>query len=181
MSSDLIEFYLGAGPDHRGRRIADIWEWPDEELERVHDYIQWLFPLREKSGFNLNAPVLDEVAVSEFRRRPDLKQNLRRSLQRMLEFYGLDPSGDEPTRAEDAAGRLSVKYNERLREWVTYGNHNHLRITRILKSLSELGLNREANDLFRTLEEIYRNEERKEFPGISEDTFRFWQGAISQR
>src|SRR5580698_3186044 len=88
MSNDLIEFYSGAGPDHHGRRISEIWDWPDDELERTHDYIQWLFPLREKSGFNVNAPVLDELTLTEFRKRPELKQNLRQSLQRMLTFYG---------------------------------------------------------------------------------------------
>lgn len=180
MSNDLIEFYLDVGPDHRGRRLAEIWAWPDEELERVHDYIQWLFPLREKSGFNVNAPMLTESTVSEFRKRPDLQLNLRRSLQRMLEFYGLEPgksTGTVTTRTEDSG----IARSNRFSEWVTYGNHNHLRITRILKSLSELGLKKEADAFFQRLEEIYRNEEKREFPGISEETFHFWERAISRK
>ncbi|MGK7944758.1 MAG: opioid growth factor receptor-related protein, partial [Microcystaceae cyanobacterium] len=51
-NSNLINFYLGNTVDHRGRKIEDIWQWNDHQLESVHDYIQWLFPLKEKSGFN---------------------------------------------------------------------------------------------------------------------------------
>jgi hypothetical protein len=51
--SKLINFYLGNECDHRGRNIIAIWQWNNEQLETVHDYIQWLFPLKEKSAFNL--------------------------------------------------------------------------------------------------------------------------------
>ncbi len=181
MTADLIAFYSGTGTDHRGRRIAEIWEWPDEELERTHDYIQWLFPLREKSGFNVNAPMLDDSTLARFRERPGLKLNLRRSLERMLAFYGLETRESgivAPIGIDSTVDDQEPEYNERLRAWVTYGNHNHLRITRILKSLNELGLKEEADAMFQCLMEMYRTEKTKEFPGISEETFQFWRKAI---
>ena len=49
----LLTFYADAVPDHRGRFLREIQNWSDEDLERTHDYIQWLFPLAEpvrKSG-----------------------------------------------------------------------------------------------------------------------------------
>jgi len=47
---------LGIGTDHRGRYIQDIWNFDLETLEKEHDYIQWLSPLKEGSKYNKNAP-----------------------------------------------------------------------------------------------------------------------------
>lgn len=53
----LVSFYAGASPDDSGRYLRDTHIWPDDRLERTHDYIQWLFPLREQSGFKVSAGV----------------------------------------------------------------------------------------------------------------------------
>jgi hypothetical protein len=47
--SRLLDFYRGVGADTEGRRLEDILAWPDDDLEEVHDFIQWLFPLPEPS------------------------------------------------------------------------------------------------------------------------------------
>jgi hypothetical protein len=90
-----LDFYLGIGTDGRGRYLKEILHWPDAQLEEVRDYIQWTFPLAERSG------------------------------------------------------------------WITLGNHNHLRITRILKSLLTLGLQEEAVAFYDCLEDIYRAGKRQ--------------------
>ena len=64
------------------------------QLEAVHDYIQWLFPLPEPSGFNVAAPVLDRDSIQEFRTRPELQQKLPRGNRaqdgtNLLAFVGL--------------------------------------------------------------------------------------------
>jgi hypothetical protein len=50
-NSQIIEFYSGAQPDYRGRYLREMQRWPDDRLETVHDFVQWLFPLPERSGF----------------------------------------------------------------------------------------------------------------------------------
>ena len=60
----LLRFYGLESGDARGRSLTEIWGWDDERLEQVHDYIQWLFPLREPSAFNPGAPVLTRAAIS---------------------------------------------------------------------------------------------------------------------
>jgi hypothetical protein len=55
----------------------------------THDYIQWLFPLQEKSRFNPNAPILKEEDIYFFRVSQEIKHNLICSLRLMLSFYGL--------------------------------------------------------------------------------------------
>ena len=41
----FIGFYSGEEPDHRGRYLHEIQEWPDDQLEAVHDFIQLAFPI----------------------------------------------------------------------------------------------------------------------------------------
>jgi hypothetical protein len=89
--SPLVNFYAGTGCDSRGRVLSVIHRWSDEELERTHDYIQWLFPLTGRSAFNSQAPILDAEVIGEFHRRPELHQNLRASFVRILAFFGFSP------------------------------------------------------------------------------------------
>jgi hypothetical protein len=173
-SNRIVDFYTGSRPDQRGRYLGEVLQWSDDELECVHDYIQWLFPLPERSGFNASAPVLDEPTIREFRSRHDLHRNLRASLLRMLAFYGLEIV-DHP-----AAVRPAASFTERSENWLTANNHNHLRITRILKSLRILGLETEVTAFFDCLAAIYREESTKAFPGISEETIRFWHSAAHE-
>lgn len=175
-SARIVEFYASATPDHRGRSLTEILKWSDERLESVHDYIQWLFPLKERSGFNMNAPVLDEPTIQEFQSRPELKGKLRASFERMLEFYGLEILDDDPPIV-----RRARTFAERSGNWLTAGNHNHLRITRILKSLQTLGLKGEAAAFFTCLADIYHEESAKELTGVSVETFGFWQAAAHSK
>ena len=171
----IIGFYSGTEPDHRGRYLHEIQKWPDDQLEKVHDYIQWLFPLPERSGFNVAAPVLNSETVQEFRTRPDLRENLRVSFLRMMNFYGFEArAGEQVTvnRAPNLAAKATV--------WLSSGNHNHLRITRILRCLIVLGLEPEAKAFFGCLCEIYDDEQNKPIPAISDETMGYWREASGQ-
>jgi hypothetical protein len=169
----IIAFYSGSAPDHRGRYLHEIQEWPEDQLEGVHDYIQWLFPLPEPSGFNTAAPILTRESMQEFRTRPELQQRLRVSFLRMVNFYGLEARSDEQitvARAPNFAAKAAV--------WLSPANHNHLRITRILRCLSFLGLAAEANAFFDCLSEIYEDERNKPMPAISDETILYWGEAV---
>ncbi|HKW10162.1 MAG TPA: opioid growth factor receptor-related protein [Gemmatimonadaceae bacterium] len=150
MTLPLLRFYEGTGTDDRGRRLEDVWHFSDEQLEHVHDYIQWLFPLTERSAFNPGAPLVDEATIQKFRTDATLRSNLARSYERMREFY-------------------------RDMQWVTPGNHNYLRLTRILKSLTLLGLGHRAADLFAWLEGVYAKHEDT----IGPRTLAFWRAAAA--
>jgi hypothetical protein len=164
----IVAFYSGQGLDHRGRPLAEVQQWPDEKLEAVHDYIQWMFPLREPSAFNPQAPLLDEETIQAFRSRPDLQEYLRASFIRMLRFYGLDLVSVPRLEVVEAGN-----FTERSSDWLIPYNHNHLRITRILKSLRTLGLEHEADAFFHRLAEIHHAGPRM----ITAETFRFWRSA----
>uniref|UniRef100_A0A8C6SUY7 Opioid growth factor receptor n=1 Tax=Neogobius melanostomus TaxID=47308 RepID=A0A8C6SUY7_9GOBI len=128
-----LQFYLNKSPSSPDDVYIDSFlkEWKNDykRLERVHSYIQWLFPLREP-GVNYMA---SELTKKEIEKSEDAQKRLVESYELMLGFYGIrliNKDTGEVKRAEN--------WKER------FGNlernmHNNLRITRILKSLGELG------------------------------------------
>ena len=172
-SGAIIRYYEGLATDDRGRYLSEIQAWPDENIEAVHDFIQWMFPLAERSGANPGAPVLDDDTIRQFWSRSELRDRLRASFLRMLRFYGLrqDPATSRVERAEN--------FPERSKNWLSPWNHNHLRITRILKSLRVLGLERESTAFFECLAGIYAGQTAG-LKAISDETFRYWRAAAPE-
>lgn len=168
----ILEFYSGRGRDDRGRTLAEILGWSDAGLEEIHDYIQWLFPLPERSGANPEAPVLDAGTIAEFRADSALRAAIHRAFLRMLAFYGLETSQDGVARA--------ASYEEKSCNWLRPGNHNHLRLTRILRSLTVLGLEQDALSLFDCLRSIYEADVSTKQSRISPRTFQFWSKAVEK-
>lgn len=166
--SHLVDFYSGDAhsPDSEGRTLQDILAWPDDDLEAVHDFIQWLFPLPEPGQFNPDAPLLTPSDIAAFRSDPTLRANLRKSFGRIVAFLGLTMTGIEVTEGPNFA--------ERAPDVWAAPNHNWLRVTRILRSLTLLGLDTEAGALFNWLDSAYRS---RRFP-ITAETFTFWAGAV---
>jgi hypothetical protein len=162
--SHLTEFYRGTGTDSEGRTLADIWAFSDDEMEDVHDFIQWAFPLREPSRFNPDAPLLTDADIAEFRSEPVLRANLLRSFERFLAFLGLRHEGGRVSEAPDFDQKKDV--------WA-YPNHNWLRITRVLASTRLLGLEEPSRAFFSSLKKL-RESGRS---GITVETFRYWEDA----
>jgi hypothetical protein len=166
----ILSFFRGTGTDHAGRRHADILAWSDGQLEAVHDYIQWLFPLRKRSRFNPGAPLLSPETIAAFHEDGALRDTLLAGFRRMAAFYGLAIRDfDDGTLQLD----LAPEFDARARVWLTPGNHNFLRITRILTSLRTLGCRHEAESLGEVLDLLYR---RSPFV-IGERTHAFWRSA----
>lgn len=120
----IVGFLEGKIPDHRGRILAMLLQQTDHQAETTHDYIQWLFPLDEPSRSVNGAPVLTELDIDEIRQSSLAQSNLVKSARWFVEFL------------------------ERNNHWITKYNHNHLRITRVIRSLRLLASD-EAADEFR--------------------------------
>jgi hypothetical protein len=167
-----VAFYGGDGRDHRGRSLSDIHAFDFSELEFNHDYIQWLFPLTEPSGANASAPLLSNDDIGRFQSDESLRTRLLRSFELTLTFFGLelaDASG---------AGAISVRradsFGERSQIWLRAGNHNFLRISRILRSLTLLGCSRYAAAFLECLEGIYAENQET----IGNTTVGYWRRAV---
>ena len=137
------------------------------KLEACHDYIQMIFPLPESSKFAWNAPIVDERVYEAFNSKDDqlgLHTNLQRAFLRMLKFYGFEvPEGVQiqPVAGEQDAGIAAVwaeNHDERFSNW-THRGHNHLRITRIIRSLRLLGRQDLAKIFFEAVESVWNSPE----------------------
>lgn len=117
----------------------------DEHLESSHDYIQWMFPLPEPSRAVPWSPVLTGSDIDTFRTDPVILDRVRVSLARMMLFYA------------------------RTVGWKRPGDHNHLRITRIIRSLTVVGLRDEAT--------AFRAWILRQGPEATPTTLRFWEQA----
>lgn len=162
--------------DQRGRTRSSILAWSDDELEYHHDYIQLLFPLPEGSPFNPSAPIIDEATFDAFRSRLELQTQLRASLQRMLRFYGFQLASERVDGSDSQTLQVveGLNYPKASRNWVRRFNHNHLRITRILRSLRVLGLENEAWGFFKALKRVYEGGK------IGQKSMMFWTRAIER-
>ena len=110
----MHDFLRGTGRDGRGRRLGDVLAFDDTRIEAVHDFIQWLFPLAERSRAVPGAPVLGEAEAAAIRGDPQAQDGFRAGLERMARFYA-DTDG-----------------------WLTGFDHNHLRVTRIITAARDL-------------------------------------------
>ena len=146
----LIDFLKGIAPNKHGRTIYDICNYTDEQIESVHNYIQWLFPIREMSEQVMGSPYLDnEDEIKIIKEDLDIQENLIKSLMRMQIFY----------RDNDF--------------WLQPNDHNHLRITRILKSITFLSSKENTIEFY---DFIMRRV--KEFQPVTEESLEFWKTAI---
>lgn len=150
---NIVSFYNSITPDYAGRYLPNILNMGDTWFERVHDFIQVLFPNREPSVINPEAPLLTDEIVEEFRSRPELTANVKRSLNRMIMFYQMDD--EHPW-------------------WCIKGNHNYLRITRILNTLREFEMRDELLYFYEKLLIIYENNS----VDIGELTWEYWENAF---
>jgi hypothetical protein len=149
IGSPIVQFLEGTGTESRGQTIAEILALSDNELERRHDYIQWLFPLAAPSQAVPGSPVLDSSDIAALARSAAARRNMAAASARMRRFY-----------ASNA-------------EWLCPYDHNHLRITRIISSLRLL-VGDEQADEFR--QAMLEHVSRVGHP-VNARSLRFWAEA----
>ncbi|PQE06609.1 opioid growth factor receptor region protein [Rutstroemia sp. NJR-2017a BVV2] len=169
----LISFYAGKTRDSEGRWLSDILNWTDETLEYEHSFIQWLFPLPEFSMVNPDAPLINRDVFAAFHTTPELMARLKKSFIRILGFYGFQLTDAVDEKGLPVVGSLilllpffriicltsskivkSPAFRHKSKTWLMMSNHNHLRITRIIRCLRILGLDSEAIAFYNTLSTI---------------------------
>lgn len=154
--SDLTQFYSGHGKTNDGFTFDDVLAASNEEWESCHSFIQWIFPLKESSAFNENAPILSQLDQLDFWNAAILRKNVETMFVRTLDFFF-------PQDMEEI-----IKPN-----WVVKTDHNHLRITRIISSLRLLGFDNLSITFFNRVMKVVDM-----YPDtISSTSIEFWQNA----
>jgi len=169
--SKVINFYLQDEPNVEGRTLEDMLGVSNHAFESEHTVIQWMFPLKDPSNFNPDAPLLTEEDIAKWNEESMegavLRNNLALSFARFVRFLGLVYEDGEVKMGDDFATCQKTV-------WDGF-NHNFLRITRCLASLRLLGLQKEADALYKRLTALY---ESKRFP-INDKTYKFWTEAVT--
>ena len=167
--SQIINFYAGR-TNSSGYSFDDIiYRWTDDQWEGTHDFIQWVFPLDEKSKHNVKAPVLTYREIVAFQTSNMLRQRMLMAFERFLSFVGLkcktnSYGGVTIAKAKDFSGKLNV--------W-SKPNHNWLSVTRVLKSLCLMGLDNHASAL-----QVFVLELKTEGYPIEDETINHWNEAV---
>ena len=172
--SRITDFYSGQLKHPKGFSIHDVWGWDYGQLEFEHAHIQWLFPLPERSRAEPESPLLTDGDIKRFVERQELHDGLLRSFILLLRFYGFrlrSASGEPP----EPVIEPTEEFDARAKRWLNCNNHNYLRITRILRSSTLLGLAPEAKEFFAALQRVYVKNVAK----IGSYTYSYWKNAIA--
>ena len=135
MQMRLKLFHEGKAPLANGHRRDTLLFLSDEEFESNHGFIQWAFPTNEKSTSNFTAPTLDLESAIWLAENSGFVTFLENMTVRLLEFL------------------------QRNRHWVKSHDHNHLRISRAIKSIRILHSYELANWFYERVLEFAGNAE----------------------
>ena len=145
----IHQFLLAETDNPKGLSIASFWAFTDDELENTHDFFQWAFPLDEPSNAVPSSPVLTKAEVKEISGDPEVGIIMVKAASRYRDYL------------------------RRKKHWVCSHNHNHLRITRVIKSLRLL-VGDGAADKFKSNVLSLAGDELDQ---ISETSRGFWERA----
>ena len=156
MDNFFINFFQNEINNIDGLKYNDILNYDNKRLEDRHNYIQYLFPLPVKSKYNPDTRVIDQIFINEAIINMKIRKNIIKSFLRMLNFYGYSYS----VKPFDIIDKGEYK------QWLSRGNHNYLRITRILKFLMLVGMELLA---YKFVEQLCKLRDK-----IDEESFNFW-------
>ncbi|WP_097005305.1 opioid growth factor receptor-related protein [Lacrimispora amygdalina] len=166
------DFFQNKARNINSNYLKDYWDMSNDELEIKHDYIQYMFPLYEYSKVEPFIPILTEYEMNQIKRDSMqyslIQENIKKSFKMMLRFYGLKLEKVEIEKGNDFEKRKEI--------WINSGNHNYLRITRILKCLMIFEMMDEAMAFYRILLKL-KEEYQEEIDDVSVE---FWTEAIGK-
>lgn len=150
---NFLDFYINKEPDDKGRYFIDILHYDNNELKNTHDYIQRVFPLLEASECVANAPVITKEEVELIKKDKLALVNISKMYKHMLHFWKIDDMWKKDAKdylnPENKIGcfeKMITIYTLKP-HWISSNNHNYRRISRVIKSLTLFGLEKEVKDL----------------------------------
>ncbi|KAF9468523.1 opioid growth factor receptor conserved region-domain-containing protein [Collybia nuda] len=177
-SSANLDFYsntLRCRPDNRLiEEIHEQWFGDYEKLEYKHGFIQWLFPIQEY-GVNYESQPLQRHEIASMKSDARIMRRIVISYKLMLDFYGMRLVSEESGLIDRALPPRNFKSRYQNLVW---SSHNYLRISRVLKCLSEFGLEHlNAGFLLHILSEQSESNELNS-SGIRSSMDRWWVNCI---
>jgi len=166
MASRVVDFFCDEGIDPAGRTIFDMMDMTDQQLESNHDVIQWMFPLHERSSVNPDCPLVDHQSAQVLQESIYARQRMLAMIKRFGRFLGFELN-------EEGQFVPTPELADNRENWHSPMNHNHLRITRVIRSLRLFGLENEA----KAFHEAVR-QSALEANCATERTLAYWKQAL---
>lgn len=127
----------------------DFLKMKDFEIDSCHNFIQWAFPTDQESRFRDDVPCMNRETVDAAKRlREFVEPNLVGMANHMLSFYARNAT------------------------WQESGDHNLLRISRIIRSLNLLVGPTKAEWFYHTIRGITLKHAKNDW--VPEQTLRIW-------
>ena len=145
----MLNFLKGNERDVYKRYLKDIWIMSDKQIENTHNFIQWVFPLNERSNAVPKSPILTNEEIISIKKSETAQKNIKKSAEWFLEFLS------------------------RNSYWICQNNHNHLRITRAIKSLRLIHSNKEAEKFKNSIMNLIQGNENK----INPTSLKYWKNS----
>ena len=98
----MLNFLKGNETDVYKRYLKDMWIMSDDQIENIHNFIQWVFPLNERSNAVPKSPILTNEEIISIKKSETAQKNIKKSAEWFLEFLS------------------------RNSYWICQNNHNHL-------------------------------------------------------
>jgi len=178
-ASDNLYFYsnsLRCKPDGLLiEEIHDQWFRDYYELEYNHGFIQWLFPIQER-GMNFQSQRLQRHEIAAMKSDPIIIRRILRSYKMMLDFYGMRLVSEESGLVDRS---LPPQDNISRYRNLSRSPHNYLRISRILKCLSEFGL--EHLNIGFLLHVLCEQSESKILLGLRNSMDKWWANCVRNK
>lgn len=146
--SAILDFYLHGKPSPAGT-YHEILQSDDRFWEDCHGHVQWVFMLPEASKMQPNSPVAAHDDYNTIASSPVLKMRVLAALGRYIAFL------------------------DRTNQWRRGQDHNHLRITRVIRCLCFCGLNDAAFDFCEYVKHIAGGKAGKQ-------TVWYWEEALKR-
>ena len=146
-------------------------------MELDCDFIQWLFPL-ETIGVNPKAPIVTKNDHKILGQINDFKSKMVEHFLLFTEFMGL--------KYDESKGTFQKINAKQWKSWIEHP-HNNLRISRVLTSMKDFGLEKVACDFLEFLkdesnrqsDEIIQNQVFRQFTDITRKSCKdFWSSCL---
>lgn len=148
----ILAFLERRGLDYQHRSLKDVWSFSDNQIEHTHDFIQWVFPTTEPSQNVNGSPVLSAEELE-------------------LVFYS-----DMARASVLDSSEWFLNFLTRNKRWTCGRDHNHQRITRMLRSLKLIGENTTAENHYAAVLSILEGIEQ--YRSV-EEALTFWRREIT--
>ena len=83
----MLNFLKGNETDVYKRYLKDIWIMSDDQIENIHNFIQWVFPLNERSNAVPKSPILTNEEIISIKKSETAQKNIKKSINKINKAF----------------------------------------------------------------------------------------------